>query len=174
MKSNAEIQELNARLHANRDNDWMKGVREHMDRFKKPAVANDPFDAKEARRIMTEMKEMAEAIAEVKSDFQQFETGAQKQTGNKLRLDLVRPSLEEGVAEVLGFGASKYGDRNWEKGIPYLTVLAAARRHINQFIKGENLDHESGLSHIKHAVCNLAFLLEFIAKDRKDLDNRGE
>ncbi|MFC0246057.1 dATP/dGTP diphosphohydrolase domain-containing protein [Falsochrobactrum ovis] len=35
----------------------------------------------------------------------------------KVRMDLLPPKFLFATADILGFGAGKYGDRNWEKGM---------------------------------------------------------
>ena len=87
--------------------------------------------------------------------------------------------LEE-VSKVLAFGANKYAVHNWRKGIEYSRLISAAMRHITAFNNGQDLDTETGLSHIAHASCCLMFLLEQqIAAERsivtqytKDMDDR--
>ena len=79
----------------------------------------------------------------------------------KLRFDLCPPEAEEGLAGVLTCGANKYGDRNWEKGIAWGRVYGAVRRHLQAFWKGEDLDPESGLPHLDHALCGIAFLTTY-------------
>lgn len=79
----------------------------------------------------------------------------------KRRLDLVPTSFVDGVADVLGFGAQKYSDNNWRKGMKWSSVVASLKRHLAAFEKGEDYDPESGLLHIDHVGCNLAFLKEY-------------
>lgn len=79
----------------------------------------------------------------------------------KIRYDLIPPEFEKAVAEVLTFGAKKYGDRNWEKGFNWGRAYAALRRHLNAWNSGEKNDPETGLSHLHHAACNMAFLVTF-------------
>jgi hypothetical protein len=71
----------------------------------------------------------------------------------------------------MAFGAQKYGDHNWRGGIKYTRLLGAAKRHIKAFNMGEDLDPESGLSHVAHAICCLGMLLGMI-NERPDLDDR--
>lgn len=97
--------------------------------------------------------------------------GTKNDTG-KLRWDLVPPEFEE-VVKILTFGANKYADRNWEKGISYGRLFAAAMRHLWAFARGEKLDDESGLPHLAHACCDIMFLLTYerrmMGKDWNDL-----
>jgi hypothetical protein len=80
---------------------------------------------------------------------------------NKVRLELLPTDAIEAVADVLTFGAKKYGDHNWEKGFDYTRVIGSLLRHVFAFAKGEDLDPESGKSHLAHAACNVLFLLTF-------------
>lgn len=79
----------------------------------------------------------------------------------KLDYTLIPPVAMEGAAQVLTFGASKYGANTWkdvENGKQ--RYLAACMRHIEAHRRGELLDNESGISHLAHAMTNLMFLLE--------------
>jgi hypothetical protein len=93
-----------------------------------------------------------------------------KHDEGKLRMDLVPISAIEAMAEILGFGSSKYGDRNWEKGLAYSRVYAALLRHLTAWFDKQGLDEESGKSHLKHAMCCLAFLVEFERKQTGEDD----
>ena len=84
---------------------------------------------------------------------------------DKPRYDLIPPELLDGVAKVLTFGAAKYGDRNWEQGIDSGRVFAALMRHMWAWWRGERDDPESGMSHLYHAACNVAFLIAFESRD---------
>lgn len=90
---------------------------------------------------------------------------------DKIRLDLLPTELMEDVGEVLTFGAQKYGDRNWEKGMNWSRPYAALLRHMYAWWRGEDKDPETGFSHLAHAACNIAFLLTF-KKREKGLDDR--
>lgn len=94
------------------------------------------------------------------------DTGVKYDNG-KLRMDLIPVSLEKAVASVLGFGAGKYGDRNWEGGIQYSRVYAALRRHLADFWAGIKYDYESDLPTIWHVACCVAFLVHF--EEHRDL-----
>lgn len=90
-----------------------------------------------------------------------------KYDGGKPMLDLVPPSLEEAVGQILTMGAKKYNRNNWKKGINYSRIIASLKRHLNEFYKGNLIDIESGKPHLWHAACNLAFLIEFESKPGK-------
>ncbi|TQE93800.1 MAG: hypothetical protein FKY71_18000 [Spiribacter salinus] len=76
-------------------------------------------------------------------------------------MDLIPPRAEREMAEVLTFGARKYGDGNWQLvEHPEEWYVAAAMRHINAYRDGEENDPETGLHHLAHAMCCLAFVVE--------------
>jgi hypothetical protein len=72
-------------------------------------------------------------------------------------------SLEE-IMKVLEFGKTKYSAWNWSsgEGFKYTRVFNALVRHLFAWVRGEDKDPETGLSHIAHAGCNVLFLLHFI------------
>lgn len=84
-----------------------------------------------------------------------------KYDAGKLRLDLIPPEVWRALGEVLTYGAGKYGDRNWEKGISEDRLYAALQRHLLAWREGKAKDEESGLSPLAHALCNLAMLVTF-------------
>ena len=88
-------------------------------------------------------------------------TGGVKFDQGKPRMDLIAPELLEEVGKVLAYGAEKYGVRNWELGMDWGRPYAAALRHMNAWQRGEDVDPETGLSHMAHAACNLMMLLAF-------------
>ena len=90
----------------------------------------------------------------------------------KLRMDLVPIEAIDGIARVLGMGAKKYGDRNWERGINYSRVYAALFRHLTSWWSGEDLDPESGFNHLDHILCNAAFLRAYTMREMDEFDDR--
>lgn len=93
------------------------------------------------------------------------QTGAQK--GRKLaRFALLPPGALWKIAEVFGFGAAKYADRNWEAGYPWSWSYDALQRHLNAFWDGEELDPESGLPHLAHAGFHILALLTYTRTNR--------
>lgn len=95
---------------------------------------------------------------------------ALKYDSDKPDLSLVSRELMEQLARVREFGAKKYSRNNWKKGFKYNRSIAAALRHIMAFNSGENLDSESGLSHVAHAIACLEHLLNDIANHPENDD----
>lgn len=88
----------------------------------------------------------------------------------KLRYDLVPSEAEAELVKVLTVGAERYGDRNWEKGIEYGRLYAAARRHMEIWRQGETID-EIGTHHLANACINLLMLLQFELRGTTELDD---
>ena len=88
-------------------------------------------------------------------------TEGQKFDSNKPRYDLIPPEVEEAIAQVLTFGAAKYSARNWELGMDWGRPYAALRRHMAAWWSGQDNDEETGMSHLWHAACCIAFLVAF-------------
>lgn len=94
-----------------------------------------------------------------------------KHDQDKAPMELVPPQAIEDIANVMAFGAKKYGRYNWTNGISYSRLLGAAMRHLLAFSRGEDLDKESGLSHLAHLGACVVMLL-WTNRFRSDLDDR--
>lgn len=75
------------------------------------------------------------------------------------------------IADVLTWGAKKYGIYNFMEGIEYTRLIDAAMRHLLKFSNGEDLDPESGKNHVAHAGANIIMLLWMI-HNKKEFDDR--
>jgi hypothetical protein len=67
----------------------------------------------------------------------------------------------EPMIRVLAYGAEKYDDRNWQKGLVPREVLECLQRHLAALMDGETHDKESGLPHIGHVMANAMFYSYF-------------
>lgn len=85
--------------------------------------------------------------------------------GGKVRMDLLPPEMLYAIADILTFGAQKYDDRNWEKGMDWGRVYGALQRHLNAWWGGQEYDEETGRSHLWHAGCCIAFLITYEARN---------
>ncbi len=96
-------------------------------------------------------------------DIVEFQEGkAPKFDKNKVRMDLLPIRPLKDVATVLTYGLDKYGKDSWRKGemISWGRCYSALQRHLFAFQSGEDLDPETGESHLAHAACNLLMLIE--------------
>lgn len=86
----------------------------------------------------------------------EFQTGAVRDmAGGKGRCDLLPPRAILRLARHFEAGARKYGDRNWEKGIPISSFIDSAIRHILKFMAGETDE-----DHLCAACWNLMCAME--------------
>lgn len=91
----------------------------------------------------------------------------------KLRWSLVPFSSLSSMVRVLMFGANKYADFNWQKGLPTREICESLLRHTYAFMEGEDNDPESGIEHYGHMMCNAMFLA-WMMENKKEMDNRHE
>lgn len=73
----------------------------------------------------------------------------------------------EQVCAVFAYGAKKYAPHNYRRGegLAWSRLLGAALRHLFAWGGGEDLDPESGFSHLAHACCCCLMLLDGCGKD---------
>lgn len=82
-------------------------------------------------------------------------------------LHLIPPAAEIMESVVMALGARKYGAFNWRSSAVKASIyVAAARRHLLAWFDGQDVDPESGVSHLAHARACLGILLDAIAVDK--------
>lgn len=88
----------------------------------------------------------------------QHDAGAKMDKG-KIRYDLFPPDVLQNVCQILTFGAEKYSENGWKK-VPDANkrYYSALMRHLEAWRAGEVIDTESGMPHLSHVLCNVAFL----------------
>jgi Domain of unknown function (DUF5664) len=98
-----------------------------------------------------------------------FTTAGRKFDGGKLEYGLLPPLALEETVKVLTFGAQKYERDNWQK-VPdsKRRYFDALQRHVWAWKTGEQIDQESGIHHLAHAMCCLMFLYEHDVKYSKE------
>jgi hypothetical protein len=84
-----------------------------------------------------------------------------KDDQQKLRYELIAPEIDAALAAVLTYGAMKYEDRNWERGMEWSRPYAALKRHVDAWWAGETQDPETGMPHLWHAACCMMFLVAY-------------
>ena len=83
-----------------------------------------------------------------------------KADAGKPRPTLCPVSLINAVTDIREYGCRKYHDpENWRKVEPQ-RYRDALYRHWLAYLGGARTDEESGLPHLWHMACNLAFLIE--------------
>lgn len=98
-------------------------------------------------------------------------TGAEKGRKDE-RYDLIPVGPLAELARLYGAGAKKYPPRNWERGYDWSLSYAALQRHANAWWGGEEMDPETGTSHMA-AVAWHAFALMQFAVEHRELDDRA-
>jgi len=82
-----------------------------------------------------------------------------KDDTGKLRWHLFPFEILVEVVEIFDFGATKYGEDNWQKCKDWDRYFDAMMRHIVSWRGGEKVDAESGKYHLSHAICCAIFLI---------------
>lgn len=94
-----------------------------------------------------------------------------KHDQGKPRLSLIPKEALWSMGKALGYGEKKYGTHNFRNGLGYTRLVDAAMRHLTAWVNGEDLDNESGNSHLDHALASLA-MLAFMVENKPELDDR--
>ena len=89
----------------------------------------------------------------------------------KTRIELFPGDVLFAISDILTFGAQKYADRNWEKGMAWSRCFGALMRHLWAWWQGKGptnvnfalgeFDPETMRSHLWHAGCMLTFLIAY-------------
>ena len=107
------------------------------------------------------LKEQIENGEFKKSDTLVEESQKAKADNGKPRLSLVPRRIIWDIAAIREYGNKKYGDpENWRKVEPERYRDAAFRHFLAYLDDPYGVDEESGLPHLWHLCCNLAFLCD--------------
>ena len=110
------------------------------------------------------------------NEYKYWEPYGSKETNQNAKADAGKPQLTLvprqilfDIAEVRAFGTKKYGDPdNWKK-VDIQRYRDAAFRHFMAYLDDpQGNDEESGLSHLAHLACNIAFLCELENKEKQN------
>lgn len=92
-----------------------------------------------------------------------------KADAGKPKLTLVPRQIIYDIAEVREYGQKKYGSSESWKDVEVQRYKDAAFRHFMAYLdEPDGVDKESGISHLKHLACNIAFLCELAEIERKE------
>lgn len=91
-----------------------------------------------------------------------------KADAGKLQLTLVPTQIIRDIAEVRMYGNAKYGSPDNWKDVEPQRYRDALFRHLLAYIDNpHSVDKESGIPHLKHIACNVAFLCEMAKNEVK-------
>lgn len=88
--------------------------------------------------------------------------GAVKFDGDKVDFSLLTQAMLEPMTRAMMYGQEKYSRGNFRVGFENIRLTSAALRHIFAYLDREDLDPESNVSHLGHAMAALAMLLDNI------------
>ena len=92
-----------------------------------------------------------------------------KADAGKLPLTMVPRGIIRAIAAVRRYGNEKYGDpENWRTVEPQRYRDAAFRHFLAYLDDPAGVDDESGLPHLWHLACNIAFLVEMEKVDARE------
>ena len=132
-----------------------KAVPEQMPAAQVEYAAEDPAQE-------PELTEEPEPVPE------EFDQTAKADAG-KLPLTLVPTNLIRAVAVVRAYGTKKYKDPdNWLRVSKERYRDAAYRHWLAYLDDPEAVDPESGIPHLYHLACNIAFLIELSVMDKME------
>ena len=84
-----------------------------------------------------------------------------KADAGKPKLTLVPQQIIFDIAKVREYGLKKYGTSESWKDVDIQRYRDALYRHLLAYLKDpQGVDEESGLTHLSHLACNVAFLCE--------------
>lgn len=132
-----------------------------------PTGAFDPVHTQTFEKLM-ETAVTDRGIGDVHSN--EKGSGARYNTG-KADLSLIPLVTLEEEAKVWEYGKAKYAAWNWAKGMNWSVPYACALRHLSAWQRGEEIDPESGQSHLAHVMCNIRMLMLY-SKTYKEGDDR--
>lgn len=100
-------------------------------------------------------------------EYNQPEQEAKADKG-KPRPSLVPPALIDGVMRIREFGTARYGDpNNWRKVDADRYHDALLRHILAMWEDWKAVDPDSGMPHLWHAACNIAFLMQYMEDEKR-------
>lgn len=136
---------------------------------KKAAVNNNTHtydeDTSSLSGTATEFKFRKNPVDEDKSTVLSKNIQCAKADKGKLPISLVPMFIIKCIAAIRKYGEEKYhAPNNWVL-VDKQRYVDAMWRHLIAYQEGEIYDKESGLPHLWHAACNMAFILEMESPD---------
>ena len=100
---------------------------------------------------------VSDFITKDSGERQDFTSGARRDISRgKDRYDLIPLKALKRWAGLMGRGAEKYGDRNWEKGMPATRFSESALRHFFQYMEGDRTE-----DHLAAVLFNIGSMIHF-------------
>jgi hypothetical protein len=94
-----------------------------------------------------------------------FDSGAVRDTDDdKPRPDLISPFMLERLGRWLKAGADKYGEHNWQKGLPVSRCIASLYRHLMYYMQSA-----TGEDYLCGVIANATFIVHYEEMIRRGL-----
>lgn len=130
----------------------------------KDGITDEAFEHMDVKTLDECWKIM---IGEKRTKMRKAPDQTAKADAGKPDIYLVPPDIMEAIAVVRQYGNEKYGDPNNWKNVEIDRYYSALERHMfawrkwkeNPDNKDAQFDQESGIKHLWHAACNLAFMI---------------
>jgi hypothetical protein len=117
--------------------------------------------------VPADLQELGKAIGKLPSTNPKRAFGVKKPSAQ-----FIPPAAIIEESAVMALGAAKYGAYNWQDDpVDATTYYSAAIRHLLQWFSGEDIDSESGASHLAHVRACMAILIDAKASG-KLIDDR--
>lgn len=92
-----------------------------------------------------------------------------KADAGKPRLTLVPRQIIWDIAQIREYGVAKYGNNESWASVEIQRYKDAAYRHFMAYLDDPTgVDEESGLPHLSHLACNIAFLCALKDKEEQN------
>jgi Domain of unknown function (DUF5664) len=86
-------------------------------------------------------------------------SGAKREKMYAMPYDLVPyQEITEAYIRAANYGANNHGAWNWTLGFPRVQIMCSLLRHTFAYIRGEDIDKKSSLSHTDHILWNAVAL----------------
>jgi Domain of unknown function (DUF5664) len=96
-------------------------------------------------------------------------SGALREKMEENHYDLVPfREITDSYKRVAEFGAVKYKPWNWAKGLARVQLIGSLLNHTFAYLRGQELDKDSGLNHTDHILWNAVALVHNVAHGLED------
>lgn len=113
---------------------------------------------------------MTDFITKDSGKRQEFASGAVRDTvEGKPRYSLIPVKALRRWADLMARGAEKYGERNWELGMPTSRYLDSGMRHLFSYLEGDRTE-----DHLSAVLFNVGAMIHFENTEWDDLNEEKE
>lgn len=110
---------------------------------------------------LAKTEEIEEELKRFYEDLNNMKDQSIKADAGKPDLTLVPRNVIREIAKIRMYGVQKYGTSESWRSVEINRYRAAAFRHFLAYLDDPHgVDEESGLPHLSHLACNVAFLIE--------------